>query len=113
MAVRAGFPAAKIRTRMFRTSYITHRLACLDNGGAMEMYQVAREVGHSSLKIIMEVYGWVQQRRLRLTELAFRVGSIGPNLQARLQALYAPPPPEERPGLEDSAELIRRFFEAV
>jgi len=113
IATRAGFPAKQIRTRVFRTSYITHRLACIDHGGAMEMYQVAREVGHSSLQMIMRVYGRVQRRRMRLTELAFRPESIGPGLQPRLQAVYAPPAPKPPPRLPESADLLKRFFEAT
>ena len=98
IATRAGFSKGQIRTRVFRTSYITHRLACIDQGAPIDPYQVAREVGHSSLAMIMKVYGRVQRRRVRMEELAFRTEVIGPDLQPRLQALHSPPPPAERKG---------------
>jgi hypothetical protein len=109
IATRAGFAEGQIRTRIFRTSYITHRLACIDHGAPIDPYQVAREVGHSSLAMIMKVYGRVQRRRVRMEELAFRVEAISPGLQDRLEALYAPPQPRERPGAREAAELIARF----
>lgn len=113
IATRAGFPKGQIRTRVFRTSYITHRLACIDQGAPIDPYQVAREVGHSSLAMIMKVYGRVQRRRMRMEELAFRTEVIGPHLLPRLQALYSPPPPAERKGTAEAAELVQRFLAAT
>jgi integrase len=109
---RAGFPRGMVRTRMFRTSYITHRLACIDQGAPIEPYRVAREVGHSSLTMIMRVYGRVQRRRIRMDEMAFRTDAIGPKLQERLHAVYSPPP-RERAGAKANAELLARFFAAT
>lgn len=106
ISARAGFRKGTVRTRMFRTSYITHRLACIDQGAPIEPYKVAREVGHSSLDMIMRIYGRVQRRRLRMTEFAFRVEAIGPRLQDRLLALGSPPPRRQRGG----ADLLKRFL---
>lgn len=113
IARRAGFSRGQVRTRVFRTSYITHRLACIDQGAPIDPYQVAREVGHSSLSMIMKVYGRVQRRRVRMEELAFRTDMIGLHLQPRLQALYSPPPPVERTGAAEDAELVERFLAAT
>lgn len=113
IVTRAGFPNGQIRTRVFRTSYITHRLACIDQGAPIDPYQVAREVGHSSLAMIMRVYGRVQRRRVRMEELAFLTEMIGPHLQPRLQALYAPPVPAEQAGAAQAAELVKRFLAAI
>jgi integrase len=113
IATRAGFPKGQIRTRVFRTSYITHRLACIDQGAPIDPYQVAREVGHSSLAMIMKVYGRVQRRRVRMEEFAFRTDVIGPHLQPLLQALYSPPPAAEREGAAEAAELVQRFRAAA
>jgi integrase len=112
VAVRAGFQKGSIRTRMFRTSYITHRLACIDSGAPIEPYKVAREVGHSDLAMIMKVYGRVQRRRVRLQEFAFRTDAIGAVLQPRLRAIYAPPP-RARTGAHEHTELYRQFHEAT
>jgi integrase len=97
IAARAGFKAGKIRTRVFRTSYITHRLACIDQGAYIEPYKVAREVGHKSMDTTLWIYGRIQRRRVRMEELAFRLSAIGPDLQDRLQALYVPPTPGGAP----------------
>lgn len=113
IATRAGFAKGRIRTRVFRTSYITHRLACIDHGAPIDPYQVAREVGHASLVMIMKVYGRVQRRRVRMEELAFRVERIGPALQERLQALSEPPPPRERRGVKEATALVGRFVDAT
>lgn len=110
VAERAGFGRGRIRTRIFRNSYITHRLACIDHGAPMEPYQVAREVGHSDLKMIMRVYARVQRLRVRLEEMAFRVDSIGPALQERLAALYLPPVRREVIERERRGELLTEFF---
>lgn len=109
---RAGFQRGRVRTRMFRTSYITHRLACIDQGAPIEPYKVAREVGHSSLTMIMKVYGRVQRRRVRMNELAFRIDAIGPKMHDRLQAVYSPPP-RRRAGANDDADLLARFLAAT
>jgi hypothetical protein len=74
---------------------------------------VAREVGHSSLAMIMKVYGRVQRPRLRMEELAFRTEVIGSYLQPRLQGLYSPPPAAEREGAAEAAELVQRFLAAT
>ncbi|MBB6070262.1 integrase [Longimicrobium terrae] len=113
IAVRAGFKQGKIRTRVFRTSYITHRLACIDQGAFIEPYKVAREVGHKSMNTTLWIYGRVQLRRVRMEELAFRVTAIGPDLEDRLHVLYSPPTPGERAGAKDSAELVARFLSAT
>jgi integrase len=113
IAVRAGFPKGHVRTRVFRTSYITHRLACTDHGAPIDAYQVAREVGHSSLAMIMRVYGRVQRRRVRMEELAFRTDAVGSHLAARLEALYLPIVERERSRAKGESELIGQFLAAI
>lgn len=113
IAVRAGFKAKRIRTRVFRTSYITHRLACIDHGTFIEPYKVAREVGHKSTDTTLWIYGRIQRKRVRMEELAFRTSAIGPELQDRLRALYLPAAPPEKQGAKESAELVARFFAAA
>jgi integrase len=91
IATRAGFQIGQIRTRMLRTSYITHRLACMEHGAPIDPYKVACEVGYTSPVMIIKVYGRTQHRRGSMDELAFRPDAIGPDLKARLQAGYSPP----------------------
>jgi integrase len=91
IATRAGFRIGQIRTRVLRTSYITHRLACMEHGTPIDPYEVAREVGYTSPAMIKTVYERAQHCRGTMDELAFRPDAIGPDLQARLQAVYSLP----------------------
>jgi integrase len=109
IAMRAGWSRGQVRTRAFRTSYITHRLACLEAGAPIDPYQVAREVGHSDLRLIMKVYGRVQRRRIRMEELAFRVDAIGPVLKPRLDAFDLPPQRTKDRNDCERASLVQRF----
>jgi integrase len=91
IAKRAGFLEGQIRTPVFRTSYIIHRLACMDLGVPINPKKVAREVGYSTPAARKKVFARVQYGRARKDELAFPPDAIGPHLTARLQALYSPP----------------------
>jgi integrase len=113
IALRAGWARGQVRTRAFRTSYITHRLACIDAGAPIDPYQVAREVGHTDLKLIMKVYGRVQRRRIRKEELAFRVEDIGPALEPRLHALDSPPQRAQDLHDRERTVLVQRFLAAT
>jgi integrase len=91
IAKRAGFQEGQIRTPVFRTSYIIHRLACMDQGVPIDPKEVAREVGYTPPAAKKKVFARVQYGRARMDELAFPPDAIGPDLSARLQALYSPP----------------------
>jgi integrase len=90
VATGAGFRMGQIRTQVLRTSYITHRLACMDHGVPIDPHQVAREVGYTSQTMIMKVCERAHQhRRGSMNELAFRPEAIGTDSSAPLQA-HAP-----------------------
>jgi integrase len=89
IAKRAGFLEGQIRTPVFRTSYIIHRLACMDQGVPIDPKKVAREVGYTTPAGKKKVFARVQYGRARMDELAFLPDAIGPDLSARLQALYS------------------------
>jgi integrase len=91
IATRAGFREGQIRPPVFRTSYIIHRLACMDQGVPIDPKKVAREVGYTTPAARKKVFARVQYGRARMDELAFPSDAIGPDLSARLQALYSPP----------------------
>lgn len=91
IAKRAGFEQGQIRTEVFRTSYIIHRLACTDQGSPIDPYTVAREVGYTSPDLVERVRERVQYGRPRMEELAFRPDMIGSHLSARRQVLYSSP----------------------
>jgi integrase len=90
IAKRAGFQESQIRVPVFTTSYIIHRLACMDDGMPIDPHKVAREVGYTSPELIKKVFGRVQYGRERMDELAYSPYAIGPHLSARLEALHSP-----------------------
>ncbi len=91
IATRAGFREGQIRPPVFRTSYIIHRLACMDQDVPIDPNRVAREVGYTSPSLRKKVLERVQYGRARMDELAFLPDAIGPHLSARLQTLHSPP----------------------
>lgn len=91
IATRAGFRGDQIRPTVFRTSYIIHRLACMDQGAPIDPNKVAREVGYTSPSLRKKVLERVQYGRARMDELAFLPDAIGSHLAPRLEALYSPP----------------------
>ena len=91
IATRAGFREDQVRPTVFRTSYIIHRLACMDHGVPINPNKVAREVGYTSPSLKKKLLGRVQYGRVRMDELAFLPHAIGPHLSARLQTLRSPP----------------------
>lgn len=89
LATRAGFQG-QIRTSVFRTSYIIHRLACMDQGAPIDPNKVAREVGYTSPSLRKKVLERVQYGRARMDELAFLPDAIGSHLSVRLEAPSSP-----------------------
>lgn len=74
IGARAGIPAGRLRSRVLRTSYITHRLLSLDGGRPVTTEMVRQEIGHSgSSRTIERIYARVQRRRERLDPFGFRV----------------------------------------
>jgi integrase len=87
VAERAGYPAGAVRTRRFRTSYITHRLLSLDNGVPVTVEQVRQEVGHASYDTIAETYARASRYRERLDPFEFRVEKYRERLAEKLERL--------------------------
>lgn len=97
----AGFPPGMMRTRVFRVTWVSARLQCLDNGHPISPFTVAREAGHGSLKMVQQVYGrlgTIRQRREHVEyawadfegALAYRldvVGTLSPRHREALAAL--------------------------
>jgi integrase len=90
IATRAGFQGGQIKPSVLRTSYIIHRLACMDDGIPIDPHKVAREVGYTSPELVKKVFARVQYGRARMDEPAFTPYAIGPDLSERLKALHSP-----------------------
>jgi hypothetical protein len=69
---RAG-RRAKSGQRCFRHTYITARLQTLDRGAPVSTWTVAREVGHSSTKMIEATYGHLGEVRHRADVVEYRI----------------------------------------
>jgi integrase len=73
VAVRAGWKAGEIRSRVFRVTYATARLQTLDSGAPVSPWTVEKELGHGSRDMLEEVYGRVASVRHRSVAVEYRV----------------------------------------
>ncbi len=72
MAVRAGWKAGEIRSKMFRRTYCAARLQTVDQGAPVSSYTVAREMGHGGEAMVRKVYGHLGQVRHRAEAVEYR-----------------------------------------
>jgi integrase len=98
VAVRAGWAAGEIRTRIFRHSYCAARLQTLDQGAPVSPFTVARELGHGGRALVDRVYGHLGTIRHRADVVGFAVGDHlgqelrdGETVAAFLRSLEGPP----------------------
>lgn len=87
VAVRAGWRAGEIRSKMFRHTYCATRLQTLDAGVPVSVYTVAKELGHGGDAMVRRVYGHLGQVRHRAEVVECRVEAHAARLGARLEAL--------------------------
>ncbi len=87
VAVRAGWKAGEIRSKMFRHTYCAARLQTLDGGAPVSSFTVAREMGHGGESMVRRVYGHLGQVRHRAEAVEYRVEQHAAKLGARLEAL--------------------------
>ena len=87
VAVRAGWKAGEIRSKMFRHTYCAARLQTVDQGAPVSTYTVAREMGHGGETMVRKVYGHLGQVRHRAEAVEYRVEQHTAKLGARLEAL--------------------------
>src|SRR5205085_2307436 len=73
VAVRAGWKAGEITSKMFRHTYCATRLQTLDGGAPVSTYTVAREMGHGGEAMVRRVYGHLGQVRHRAEAVEYRV----------------------------------------
>jgi integrase len=89
IAVRAGWKAGEIRTKMFRHTYCAARLQTLDRGAPVSEYTVARELGHGGRAMVERVYGHLGRIRHRSKVVEYRSEQHEEVLGERLAALRA------------------------
>jgi integrase len=87
VAVRAGWKAGEIRSKMFRHTYCAARLQTVDQGAPVSTYTVAREMGHGGEAMVRKVYGHLGQVRHRAEAVEYRVEQHLAKLGARVEAL--------------------------
>lgn len=66
IAADVGWPTDKVRLKVFRVTYASARIQTLDGGAPVSDWTVQQEMGHSSLRMLQQVYvriGSVRQRR--------------------------------------------------
>ena len=99
VAARAGWKAGEIRGKMFRHTYCVARLQTLDNGVAVSVLTVGRELGHGGDAMVEQVHGHLGDVRQRGAVVEYRVTKHRAILKARLTEML------ERSG---SANLARK-----
>jgi len=77
----------RITSKVFRNSYAAARLQTLNAGQPIAMYEVARELGHSSLDMLNQVYGHLGNVRHRKPVVEFQVDHYGQLLKGKLESL--------------------------
>jgi tetratricopeptide (TPR) repeat protein len=87
IAERGGWKPGEIRTKMFRHTYCAARLQTLDGGAPISLYTVSRELGHTSLAMVQEVYSHLGTIRHRSAVVECRVEQHRARLRERLKAL--------------------------
>lgn len=78
-----------VRLHKLRHTYATARLQTVDGGQPVAMWTVAKELGHSSTRLIEERYGHLGEVRHRSEVVEFRVDQHREALGERLEALEA------------------------
>jgi integrase len=73
VAVRAGWKAGEIRTKIFRHTYCAARLQSLDGGQPVSIYTVSRELGHGSTAMVQRVYSHLGEVRHRSENVEYRI----------------------------------------
>jgi integrase len=86
-AIRAGWEAGEIRTKMLRHTYCSARLQTLDNRAPVSPFTVSRELGHGGEAMVRRVYGHLGEVRHRSKHVEYRVEQHKKKLGERLEAL--------------------------
>ena len=73
IAIRAGWKAGVLTTRVFRHTWTAARLQTLDRGAPVSLYTVARELGHGSEEMVRRVYAHLGNVRHRSEVVEFRL----------------------------------------
>jgi integrase len=89
VAVRAGWKAGEVRSKVFRHTYTAARLQTLDGGAPVSVFTVAKELGHGGEAMVRKVYGHLGQVRHRAKVVEYRVGQHRTKLGDRLGVLQA------------------------
>jgi integrase len=89
VAVRAGWKAGEVRSKMFRHTYTAARLQTLDEKAPVSVFTVAKELGHGGEAMVRKVYGHLGQVRHRARVVEYRVQQHRTKLRDRLRGLRA------------------------
>jgi integrase len=87
IAVRAGWKAGEVGTRVFRHTFTAARLQTLDRGAPVSLHTVSRELGHGSEEMVRRVYAHLGSVRHRSEVVEYRLEQHVEALKDRLGAL--------------------------
>jgi len=82
---RAGIEVPRLHT--FRHSYVSARIQTLDVGHPVALFTVAREVGHSTTRLIEERYGHLVHVATRSEIVEFRLDHYAEHVKEQIAAM--------------------------
>lgn len=89
IAERASFAEGEIRNHRFRHTYTAARLQTSDQGVPISVFTFSRELGHTSTKLVEQVYSHLGDVRHRSEVIEYRIGQHRMELVERLRLLRA------------------------
>lgn len=84
---RVGFQPGEVRWNKLRHGSATARLQTLDNGVPVSPFTVARELGHTSVRLVERIYGHLGEVRHRSEVVEFRIEQHSERLKPPLTTL--------------------------
>ena len=92
IAADVGWPSKRVRLKVFRVTYASARIQTLDGGAPVSDWTVQQEMGHSSLKMLKEVYVRVGSIRQRREHVEYRWEEWSSQFDPLLHAAHRLPP---------------------
>lgn len=95
IAADVGWPSERVRLKVFRVTYASARIQTLDGGAPVSDWTVQQEMGHSSPRMLQDVYVRIGSIRQRREHVEYRWDEWAPSY-APLMCLAQKLPPRWR-----------------
>lgn len=92
IAADVGWASDRVRLKVFRVTYASARIQTLDGGAPVSDWTVQQEMGHSSLRMLQEVYVRIGSIRQRREHVEYRWEEWASQFEPLLSAAHRLPP---------------------